>query len=106
MVGLLGSVVACSSRSRFNVSGLVICVSSVVLVIFIYFGFMLVDWWFGLIYCCLVWFYFGFGGFGGGWLLCLCWIICCGAVLVVICCLGLLRCLLSVYWFGVVNRLV
>lgn len=27
---------------------------------------MLVGWWFGLIYCCLVWFYFGLGGFGGG----------------------------------------
>lgn len=27
---------------------------------------MLVDWWFGLIYCCLVWFYFGLGGFGEG----------------------------------------
>lgn len=44
MVGLLGSVVVCSSRSRFNVSGLVICVSSVVLVIFIYFG---LCWWIG-----------------------------------------------------------
>lgn len=44
---MLCSVVACGSRSRFNVSGLVLCVNSVVLVILIYFGFMVVgglDW--------------------------------------------------------------